>query len=359
LHIDDEPAVEIQEQNSGSGSGTNNDTSSDDGEEDDETYKMSPRGLKRSGRFMRGSTSSSGHGTSGGNGGVQHGEDEEEDVNMQSEQPVPVTGVMMRKPSVPHDYVKADYMKRGMTVKARKEREKNPFNNKKEKSVEYRFQTKFHQDFYESAILSKKYKVARSQYVDWQKFEYMEYPIFDEIIDECKKKDVYNIMGFKYNWNNEIITQLYVTCYFEEDGDVRWLHWMTEGKWFKINYFEFATMFGFEKSDYGRNKIHIRSHLPKEDMKDMYLPSRKWEYGRPKGLIPFYGYLNKFFRKTLAPREGDAHNILAFGRNLLLALCPSEPEFSVFDYIWEEIKSISESPQKYCGYGAYLMFMID
>ena len=28
-------------------------------------------------------------------------------------------------------------------------------------------------------------------------------------------------------------------------------------------------------------------------------------------------------------------------------------------HIWEEIKSISESPQKCCGFGAYLMFMID
>jgi hypothetical protein len=134
---------------------------------------------------------------------------------------------------------------------------------------------------------------------------------------------------------------------------------MTEGKWYKINYFEFAAMFGFGRADYGRNMIHIGSHLSKEDMKDMYLRGREWEYGGPKGLIPFYGYLIKFFQKTLAPREGDAHNILAFGRNLFLALCLSEPEFSVFDYIWEEIKSISESPQKCYGYGAYLMYMID
>jgi hypothetical protein len=134
---------------------------------------------------------------------------------------------------------------------------------------------------------------------------------------------------------------------------------MTEGKWYKINYFEFAVMFGFGKSFHGRNRIHIESHLSKQDIKDVYLPGREWEYGGPKGLIPFYGYLNKFFRRTLAPREGDAHKISAFGRNLLLALCPSKPEFSVFDYIWEEIKSISESPQKCCSYSAYLMYMID
>jgi hypothetical protein len=45
----------------------------------------------------------------------------------------------MRKPSVPHDYVKIDYMKRGMTVKARNEREKNPLNMRIGKSIEYRF----------------------------------------------------------------------------------------------------------------------------------------------------------------------------------------------------------------------------
>jgi hypothetical protein len=73
-HIDDEPVVEIQEETSDS------DTSSDDGEESDENYKISPRGLKRSGRFMRGSSGGGGHGASngngGGSGGDQHGEDE-------------------------------------------------------------------------------------------------------------------------------------------------------------------------------------------------------------------------------------------------------------------------------------------
>ncbi|RLN12991.1 hypothetical protein C2845_PM09G09970 [Panicum miliaceum] len=155
LHID-EPAAEIQEDNNGSGS----DTSSDDGEESDENYKMSPRGIKRSGRFMRGNSSSggpgAGSGIGGGNNDDQQGDDEKDEE--QSCQPVFVTGVVMRRPSVPHDYVNTDYMKRGMTAKVRTEREKNQLNMRKGRSIEYRFQTKFHQDFYESAILSKKYK---------------------------------------------------------------------------------------------------------------------------------------------------------------------------------------------------------
>jgi hypothetical protein len=39
-------------------------------------------------------------------------------------------------------------------------------------------------------------------------------------------------------------------------------------------------------------------------------------------------------------------------------MSPSEPKFSVVDYIWEEIHSISGSPQKSCGYAPYLMHVI-
>jgi len=88
LHIADE--LEIQEENSGS------DTSSDDGEESDANFHISPpHGTKRSGRLMRGSNSSGGHGVS--SGGAQADDEEEE---QQSGQPIFMTGVVLRKPSV-------------------------------------------------------------------------------------------------------------------------------------------------------------------------------------------------------------------------------------------------------------------
>jgi hypothetical protein len=40
-------------------------------------------------------------------------------------------------------------------------------------------------------------------------------------------------------------------------------------------------------------------------------------------------------------------------------MSPSELEFSVVDYIWEEIHTISSSPQKSCGYAPYLMHIIE
>jgi hypothetical protein len=48
-----------------------------------------------------------------------------------------------------------------------------------------------------------------------------------------------------------------------------------------------------------------------------------------------------------------------YGRNLLKHMSPSEPEFSVVDYIWEEIRTISGSPQKSCGYAPYFMHVIE
>jgi hypothetical protein len=65
------------------------------------------------------------------------------------------------------------------------------------------------------------------------------------------------------------------------------------------------------------------------------------------------------FRKTLAPREGDQSNVSNYGRDLLKHMCPNKSEFSVVDYIWEEIHSTSGSPQKSCGYAPYLMHVIE
>jgi hypothetical protein len=42
-----------------------------------------------------------------------------------------------------------------------------------------------------------------------------------------------------------------------------------------------------------------------------------------------------------------------------MAHCPHGFEFSVFDFIWREIKTISESPLKSYGYAHYIMHMIE
>jgi hypothetical protein len=43
----------------------------------------------------------------------------------------------------------------------------------------------------------------------------------------------------------------------------------------------------------------------------------------------------------------------------MIALKPGADPFSVGDYIWQEIKYLSEDPKKICSYSPYIMFMIE
>jgi hypothetical protein len=78
-------------------------------------------------------------------------------------------------------------------------------------------------------------------------------------------------------------------------------------------------------------------------------------------MLPFYAYLNRLFRRTMTPREVDGTKILAYDKNILAGMAPNANGFElpVFDFIWEEIKSISETQFKSCGYAPYLMHMIE
>jgi hypothetical protein len=180
-----------------------------------------------------------------------------------------------------------------------------------------------------------------------------------EIIRECKRKNIFDIMSFAKSWNNEVIAQFYATCYFTTGKDEKIMDWMTEGKWFGITYTQFASLLGFDGDDKTREKIHKGHDMDKEDMKFMYILGQEWNYGRVNGMLPFYAYLYRMFRKTLAPREGDQSNVSNYGSDLLKHMSHSEPEFSVVDYIWEKIHTISSSPQKSCGYAPYLMHITE
>jgi hypothetical protein len=78
-------------------------------------------------------------------------------------------------------------------------------------------------------------------------------------------------------------------------------------------------------------------------------------------MLPFYAYINQLFRRTLTPREGDGTKILAYNKNILAGMAPNTNgiEFSMFDFIWEEIKAISKSPLKSCSYAPYIMHMVE
>ena len=93
-------------------------------------------------------------------------------------------------------------------------------------------------------------------------------------------------------------------------------------------------------------------------MSFMYPKACRGDWGKVKNLYTFYSVLNRLLRKTITPRDGNPSDVTLYQRNLMAAMRPGEPEFSVGDFIWEEIKYISENPQKICSYSPYIMYMI-
>jgi hypothetical protein len=224
-----------------------------------------------------------------------------------------------------------------------------------------RFHSLFQQDFYESVIMTKSKPVANSQWIDWTYMENKHDPIFDGAIAACQTKHLRDILAFTKDWNNEVIAQFYVTVCFEEHGDTRKIHWMTDSQWYEVSYSHFARHFGFGRKDASCLRIHLALKLEARKIKFMYPMSKQENFGKTTDLLPFYAYLNRIFRRTVTPREGDETKILSYNKNILAAMAPNANgfEFSGFDLIWEEIKAIPENPLKSCGYAPYLMHMIE
>jgi hypothetical protein len=184
--------------------------------------------------------------------------------------------------------------------------------------------------------------------------------IFDEVVVACRAKHLSGVISFQKNWNNEIIVQFFATLYVVERGDTRKFHWMTEKRRYEITFEQFARLFRFGRNDANRIKIHFTSRLDASRMRFMYPSNKRGSVGTTSDLLPFYAYLNSLFRRMMTHREGDSNNIPSYNRNLLVAMTPHPHgfEFSVFYFIWEEIKVISESSLKSCGYAPCIMHMI-
>jgi hypothetical protein len=136
---------------------------------------------------------------------------------------------------------------------------------------------------------------------------------------------------------------------------------MTDDQWYEMSYAQFARLLGFGRKDASYARINMALKLDARRIKFMYPRSKQGNFGDTTNMLPFYAYINQLFRRTMTPREGDGTKILAYNKNILAAMDPNanEFEFSIFDFIWEEIKAIPENPLKSCGYAPYIMHMIE
>ncbi|RLM73537.1 uncharacterized protein C2845_PM15G02300 [Panicum miliaceum] len=136
------------------------------------------------------------------------------------------------------------------------------------------------------------------------------------------------------------------------------MFWMTERVRYHITFPAFVSLFRLGDNDINYPKLHDEGVLESKEMHFMYTQNCRRDWGKMKSLYTFYSILNQLFRKTLTPRDGNTSDVTLFQRDLMAAMRPGSPQFSVGDFIWQEIKNVSENPQKICSCSPYIMYMI-
>jgi len=52
------------------------------------------------------------------------------------------------------------------------------------------------------------------KYVDWEYFEKLDDPFFNQAIAKCMDFGLYDIMSFRYDWNEEILAEFHSSLYY-------------------------------------------------------------------------------------------------------------------------------------------------
>jgi hypothetical protein len=141
--------------------------------------------------------------------------------------------------------------------------------------------------------------------------------------------------------------------------DERAMKWMTNVNKYAIHFSRFLSLFGLGLEDRDYPKLHDGGLLEPEALYFMYPSDQRANVGHVKGLYTYYSVLNRLLRASIAPRGGNPSSIFRFMKNLMVAFRLGASPFSVGDYIWQEIKYLSEDPKKICSYSSYIMFMIE
>ena len=61
---------------------------------------------------------------------------------------------------------------------------------------------------------------------------------FNKVIKICDRFQLSDIMGFQYNWNEEVLAQFHATYFYDQTSDE--IHWMTDGRHYRVDFVTFS-----------------------------------------------------------------------------------------------------------------------
>ena len=116
----------------------------------------------------------------------------------------------------------------GQEVALRDARQEEVYRYEKNEGLERHFWCQLHHDFYMTVVLKgSEAPIVPCKYVDWPYFEKLNDPHYNAAMEICKEFGLYDIMGFRYNWNTEILAQFLSSLYY--DAHQVTFYWTTEG----------------------------------------------------------------------------------------------------------------------------------
>jgi hypothetical protein len=150
--------------------------------------------------------------------------------------------VIMRRPVDTPTHPVLNYARKQKMVE--EAREDNTYEQPKDLGVGYKFWNEFHSNFYASMIFnSRKSKIVKMQYVDWEEIKDKDDPEFNKVIKACEHFGLTNIMSFQYNWNEEVLAQFHATFFYDIYADE--VHWMTKERHYRVDFGTFCWILSF------------------------------------------------------------------------------------------------------------------
>jgi hypothetical protein len=148
-------------------------------------------------------------------------------------------------------------------------RSKACYNLVKEWITDERFWAFFHQDWYRTMFYPKSTLVVKQQYVDIEYMRNKKDMHFNRFLEACDLHGITDLLQFRYNWNQEIISEFYSTLFY--DKKERIFIWITNGRRFHVKLAQFAQILGLSSQLDIPKKLHSRRVMMPREMTPMYV----------------------------------------------------------------------------------------
>jgi hypothetical protein len=133
---------------------------------------------------------------------------------------------------------------------------------------------------------------------------------FNRILEACDLLDITDLLQFRHNWNQEIISKFYSTLFY--DKKERIFMWMTNGRRFHVKLAQFAHILGLSSRLDIPKKLHSGWVMMPREMTPMYVQDGGFQPPKVEGLFPHFLVLHRMMRRTLALRIGYSEVIPAY-----------------------------------------------